>query len=164
MILAGVGGLAVGAVVAGVLATALFFVTDKGYDDVIVARHDAIEDPTAAPALADCLDEWPEDVDFTGRDDVVACDGPHLSEVIGIVSMPDVEVPPHGDNLTFFVDDACRLAFDDYIGEDYDDSDLWFDAVPPTADAWAAGDRSLYCLLESDGYRAGHGTARGSAT
>lgn len=93
---------------------------------------------------------------------MVPCTARHGSEVIGIMAMPDLDRLPHGDDLDFFADDTCRLAFRDYVGLGYDDSGLWFGAIPPDAEAWRAGERRLYCLLESDGYRDGRGSARGS--
>ena len=116
-----------------------------------------------AASVGDCLTGGPDEADVTTRGDVVGCEGSHGSEVIGIVTMPDLEEPPNSDDLDFFSDDACRLAFRDYVGVNYDDSDLWFGAVPPSDSAWAQGERRLYCLLEASGYRDGRGSARASA-
>ena len=59
-------------------------------------------------------------------------------------------------------EDACVPAFEGYVGRAYDDSGLDYWGVPPSADAWAAGDRSLFCLLDSGLYNDGEGSARGS--
>lgn len=152
-----VGGL----VVVGA-AAALFYATDGFAPDSIAADHPVIRNPDDAPVVGDCLAEWPDVADVTTRADVVSCEEEHLSEVIGVVAMPELDRPPRGDELEYFVDDACRLAFADYVGISYDDSELWFGGVPPDEEAWQAGDRSLYCLLESDGYRDGRGSAGGA--
>src|SRR5262249_46883296 len=94
---------------------------------------------------------------------VTACESRHGSEVIGVVTMPVSDVPPRGDDENFFADDACRIAFKDYIGKSFDDSDLEFDAVAPSRAAWRAGDRTLFGLLDSEMYRNGRGSARNSA-
>jgi Septum formation len=159
-VLSGVAGAALGAVVTGAL---LWFGSEIFAPEVIAARHDLVPSPEAAPAVGDCLSLDPFEADVTSRDDLVPCETEHGSEVIGVVAMPDVARPPGGDDLEFFVDDACRLAFADYIGENFDDSGLLFWAVPPSDQAWQAGDRQLYCLLDSIDHNDGRGSARGSA-
>jgi hypothetical protein len=162
VILAGLGGLVLGAAVVGGLG--LFAMDSEVFGPgEVVGRHDRIAEAAGAPAVGDCLDTFPEEADLTTIAEVVECDLQHGSEVIGIVTMPDAGEVPGGDDLDFFADDACRIVFADYVGEAYDDSDLAFGAVPPTGPAWREGDRALYCLLDADTYRDGRGSARDSA-
>ena len=41
--------------------------------------------------------------------------------------------------------DYCEPAFSDYIGKAFDDSELDYDWLVPTEDAWRSGDRTVHC-------------------
>lgn len=157
-----IGGILVG-IALGVVA--LFLVLGPPWESpgAIVAHHAAIAGAAAAPRRGECLVGVPDDADVTTRDDVTGCEARHGSEVIGVVDMPAVDDPPHDADADFFADDACRIAFRDYIGQSWDDSDLEFGAVPPSRAAWRAGDHTLFCLLDSQTFHDGRGSARNSA-
>jgi hypothetical protein len=152
------GGLAL-AVVA-VVAVALVG-DDLLAPNVVDGTHEGV-DEASAPAVGDCLENGPRSVDLADRGEVVDCGESHGAEVIGVASMPDTQLPPGDTNVDFFADGACRLAFEDYVGADYDSSALFFGAVVPSSRAWEEGDRRVFCLLDSSGYRDGRGSARGS--
>jgi hypothetical protein len=156
------GGIAVGIALTVVLAL-LILGPPWEPPGAIVARHGGIAGVGSAPKRGECLVGVPEEADVTSRDDVTACEARHGSEVLGVVTMPEVDAPPHDSDADFFADDACRIAFRDYIGQSWDDSDLEMGAVAPTPAAWRAGDRTLFCLLDSHTFQDGRGSARNSA-
>ena len=158
-----VGGLAVGIGLSIAVAALAASVPDEPVNGDPGTRHDAIASAEAAPKQGDCLSGSPAEADLTTKTDVTGCAARHGSEVVGVVTMPQSAAPPRGDEEGFFVDDACRIVFHDYIGISWDDSELDFLAVPPTRAAWRAGDHTLYCLLYSHDYNDGRGSARNSA-
>lgn len=113
----------------------------------VVARHDAVGE-AGGVEVGDCLRAEPGDADVTSRDGVVDCDRSHGSEVMGIVTLPELSSPPSEDRMNDFVTEACALVFRDYEGEDYFSSDQEIGAQPPSDAAWEDGDRSLFCLLD----------------
>src|SRR5262245_3413582 len=155
------GGIVVGIALAVGL---MFLVLGAPWDPpgAIVAHHDTIASPEAAPKRGDCLTGGPEEADVTSRADVTGCEARHGSEVLGVVTMPAVDEPPHNSDADFFADDACRIAFRNYIGQSWDDSDLEFGAVAPSHAAWRAGDHTLFCLLDSHTFDDGRGSAKAS--
>ena len=152
------GGLALA--VAAVVAVAVVG-DDLLAPNVVDGTHEGV-DEASAPAVGDCLENGPRSVDLADPGEVVDCAESHGAEVIGVASMPGTQLPPGDTNVDFFADGACRLAFEDYVGADYDSSALLFGAVVPSDRAWEEGDRRVFCLLDSSGYRDGRGSARGS--
>ncbi len=162
VILGWFGGLIVGGgLVIGMLAL-VFGLSDLA-PGTVVARHGRIASTETALRPGDCLSRLLADADVATRADVVPCGPHHRSEVLGVLTLPGVHDAPEGEDMEFLVADACQFAFDQYIGESFNNSPLRFGGIPPSRAAWRAGDRSLYCLLYSDDYHHGRGTARGSA-
>jgi hypothetical protein len=152
------GGLALA--VGAVLAVAVLG-DDLLAPDVVDGTHEGV-DEASAPAVGDCLANGPRSVDLADPGEVVDCTRSHGAEVIGIATLPDTRLPPGDSDVDVFADGACRLAFEDYIGADYNTSALFFGAVVPSDRAWEGGERRVFCLLDASGYRDGRGSARGS--
>jgi hypothetical protein len=152
------GGLVLAVV--GVVAVAVLG-DDLLAPNVVDGTHEGV-DEASAPAVGDCLENGPSSVDLADPGEVVDCAQRHGAEVIGIAALPDTRLPPGDTDVDFFADGACRLAFEDYVGDDYDTSTLFFGAVVPSDRAWEEGERRVFCLLDASGYRDGRGSARGS--
>jgi hypothetical protein len=52
---------------------------------------------------------------------------------------------PTLDAILDYVIDYCDPAFGHYVGKDIDDSELDYDWLVPTEDAWRSGDRTVQC-------------------
>lgn len=80
--------------------------------------------------------------------DVVDCAEPHTYEVYAVALHPagPGEEYPGDDEISSFADDECLGdAFYDYVGIDYQDSELFAFALQPTAETWDVGDREVVC-------------------
>jgi len=85
-----------------------------------------------------------------------SCDGMHSHEVYVRFDMP---VPTEGEpeeydleDLEAVADRVCLMAFNRYVGEEYDESALAYTAVLPTQQGWRSGRRALQCVVhEWDG-------------
>lgn len=125
------------------------------------AEHDLIDDPELMPNAGDCLRGDPFEAEVVTQPEVVDCRAKHGSEVIAVVTLGDGDMSDHGV-LDGEITAACDPEFERYVGTAYYDSALEYWGVPPTVDAWDAGDRTLFCLLDSELYRDGKGSARGA--
>ena len=79
-----------------------------------------------------------------------------------MVTVPGGARRPGSDDLDLFADDACFLAFEAYVGTSYDNSDLDYAAAAPNVAAWKAGDRRIWCLVDTSSKAPGSGSVRGT--
>lgn len=82
--------------------------------------------------------------------EVVACDTPHLGEVVGVLTMAGAAgVPyPSDDELYNVFTYDCETAFAEYTGAyPLGAHDYWYTGFGPTPGSWANGDRQAICLL-----------------
>jgi hypothetical protein len=75
----------------------------------------------------------------------VPCDQPHQSEVYAEIFIDEPSFPGV-DALVDFASENCTQAFESFIGLPYIDSELSFHFYYPTANSWAVGDRSVFCV------------------
>ena len=59
-------------------------------------------------------------------------------------------------------DEACRPAFEDYVGVAYDDSEWFGTFINPSEETWAEGDREIVCVLHTEDETEVTGSAEGS--
>lgn len=82
--------------------------------------------------------------------EVVACTEPHTSELIATLDYPGagpaVEFPGI-DSVQTFALQECIDSFADYVGIDYDESELEITYVYPLEHNWNAGDYSIQCIV-----------------
>ena len=162
VVLAGIGGLLGGlALAVAGLALVAVFAGDLLAPGVVAGTHEGVE-AAGGPAVGDCLDDGPSSVDLADSTQLVDCTLRHGSEVIAVAALPDTSDRPDATDVDFFADGVCRVAYRDYVGGNYDTAALFFEAVVPSDRAWDGGERRVFCLLDSDGYRDGRGSARGS--
>lgn len=83
---------------------------------------------------------------------VVDCAQPHQNEVFLLPQVPDGPFPGE-QALEVQAEQLCTgQAFEDYVGVAYSESEIYYDAAPPSAETWADGDREIICFLgEYDG-------------
>ncbi len=157
-----VGGIVLGLAMglAGLL-TLVFVFPDALAPGTVAGTHPVIP-AGAGPVVGDCLMSSPGDADLTSQADVVDCRGLHGSEVIGLAQLPEVSGPLDDTDVDYFADGACRLAYGDYIGGNYDTSSLFPDALVPSHQAYDQGERAVYCLVNSADHNGGHGSVQGS--
>ena len=80
----------------------------------------------------------------------VPCTTEHEYEVIYVGAMSEGSYPTI-DGFVDYLVQYCDPAFADYIGKAVDDSDLDYDWLLPTQDAWRSGDRTVRCAAYEPG-------------
>ncbi|HEY8527336.1 MAG TPA: septum formation family protein [Acidimicrobiales bacterium] len=93
--------------------------------------------------VGDCIDSTTE----AGQVDslpLVPCDEPHDGEIYHTYQVPGDEFP--GD-FTQVTEEQCGGAFADFVGVPYDQSELVYSTLEPTAGSWEQGDRELVCII-----------------
>ncbi len=94
----------------------------------------------------------------------IPCDQPHDNEVYALIDYPagDSEPYPGDQAVSAFMDEECVGAFEDYVGGDYDTSNLAYGNLRPTAGSWEQGDREIVCFLYDISLAKLEGSAEGS--
>lgn len=88
---------------------------------------------------------------------VVDCAEPHEQEVYFSYDIPEDDMPSEAE-LQAIAEEQCFDAFESFIGEPYETSELDFGSMYPTADSWDDGDREVLCLV----YEVSGGEVEGS--
>lgn len=95
---------------------------------------------------------------------VVDCAEPHAGEIFALPELPDGDFP--GEQ--FVSDQAEQLcagqAFQDYVGVAYQQSEIYYSALLPSAESWdQQDDREIVCILANqDGSPMSPGSLRGA--
>jgi hypothetical protein len=98
--------------------------------------------------VGDCFDPKGDIGESTELSDVTAkpCTEPHRFEVYEVATLPDGDFPSDaafGDAI----DANCIPAFADYVGTDFQSSQLDVWPIVPVKDGWDSGDHSLTCVI-----------------
>lgn len=83
-----------------------------------------------------------------------ACTAPHEQELYALVAFDDEDSDafPGDAALVTFADGTCAEEFEDYVGVDYRDSELYFTYLLPSARGWDQGeDRDVQCFVTTTG-------------
>jgi hypothetical protein len=91
----------------------------------------------------------------------VPCTAEHDYELFYVGAMRKRSHPTE-DAILDYVIDYCDPAFGHYIGKDVDDSDLDYDWLLPTEDAWRSGDRTVQCAAYDPNNSLLKGSLRGA--
>lgn len=150
-----------GGVMATIVLIAGLVLVATNLPDSVSGVAGPIAEGQEAARVGDCLSATPAGVDVTTREQVVDCERPHGSEVMAVIDAPDAPSYPGRGTWAQFADGVCPLAFFAYVGVDDDDSLIEWRAIIPTEAAWDAGDRGVWCLADSRGYRNGSDSVRG---
>lgn len=126
---------------------------------------------TASPSMVsafdlqvgDCFNT--ADISTVDKVEVVDCEVPHVYEVFGLSDYEgEGDAFPGEDGLSAAADEACRPAFEDYVGITYDESTDWNGTfVNPSEETWAEGDREIICVLHTRDKTEVAGSAEGTA-
>jgi hypothetical protein len=94
----------------------------------------------------------------------VSCQKAHIIEVFYRGKYPDGGSShfPGGDTVGRYARTTCAREFQSYVGVPSDTSDYSFVFVPPDAQQWDGGGRSVYCFLTKDDNAVVYDSARGS--
>jgi Septum formation len=97
--------------------------------------------------VGDCIleDDWEAQLGGGGVQ-VVDCTEEHTDELFAIAIHTDGSFPGEEEILSR-ADDACRQAFEGYVGTPYEESDYDFSYTAPSEETWTAGDRESLCFL-----------------
>lgn len=107
--------------------------------------------------VGDCLGETSTGV--VQSVDLVPCDEPHEAEAYFAGDLPEGEFPGE-EAILDYVEANCIPAFEDFVGADYQTSELDFSWLEPTAESWAEGDREVVCVIFEVSGESKTGTAR----
>ncbi|MEO8246100.1 MAG: septum formation family protein [Chloroflexota bacterium] len=112
--------------------------------------------------VGDCFNT--DDVSTVNEVTATACDASHVYEVFGLSNYDAAEDAdfPGDDALSTAAEDACRPAFEDYVGVAYDDSEWYGTFINPSEETWANGDREIVCVLHTKDETEVTGSAEGS--
>jgi len=97
-------------------------------------------------ADGDCFDDPSGEETQVTDVPIVDCADPHDNEVYKIVEITG-DVYPGSEAIGSRADDECVLAFDAWVGEPYETSELDFGWLTPTSESWDAGDREIVCFV-----------------
>ncbi len=105
-----------------------------------------------------------DDVSTVDQVTAVSCDASHVYEVFGLSDYEAADDAdfPGDDALSSSADEACRPAFEDYVGVAYDDSEWFGTFINPSEETWAEGDREIVCVLHTEDKTEVTGSAEGS--
>lgn len=105
-------------------------------------------------AVGDCVrapEEVTTEIETVVRTD---CTSPHEQEVYAEVAYDgeDEDTYPGDAALVTFADGRCAEEFEEYVGVDYRDSELFFTYLLPSARGWDQGDdRDVLCFVTTTG-------------
>lgn len=81
---------------------------------------------------------------------VVSCNLAHTQQVFGIAKLSGSSSSyPSTQTLDAQANGQCLNRFAQFVGVPYQKSKLFFTYMLPSVGSWAAGDRSVVCILES---------------
>lgn len=87
---------------------------------------------------------------FVSTLEKVDCHTAHDAEVFAVFDLEMVDWP--GSDLVYLEGDTgCFDRFEGYVGIDYMESYYFYEVFTPTADSWAAGDRTVACVIVDPG-------------
>jgi hypothetical protein len=117
---------------------------DPGGDLVafsVLAVGDCIADPYDNVRQDANGDSW-----ITGVT-IVDCASAHYGEVYSVSVMQATSFVQ--DAIYSEADDLCYLAYEDFMGVDYADSEFYYEAYSPSPAGWKMGDRETTCVATS---------------
>ncbi len=93
--------------------------------------------------------------------EIVDCDDSFDAEVYALFDLPEGDFPG-ADEAASGAFDGCLSRFEPYVGIEYFESEIFLDALYPTAESWGQGDREVVCFLYEPGVRL-QGSQQGAA-
>lgn len=82
---------------------------------------------------------------------VLSCDAPHTQQVYALLKAPGSDNYPGAQVLQKFANAKCLQHFAGFVGVAYQHSTLFYTYLLPSVRSWAAGDRTVTCLVTTTG-------------
>ncbi len=100
-------------------------------------------------AVGDCFNDPGPEVEFVEKVETVDCAEAHDFEVFHIPAYGAPANAAFPGDITLFewADGECWDAFEGYVGTPFEQSELYFANMVPSAESWAQGDRAANCML-----------------
>jgi len=108
--------------------------------------------PIEKVMVGDCLENLREDVAMSTVE-VIPCDETHRLEAYANFELPDGDWPGQGE-IDRLSEGGCIKRFGDFVGKDFNDSELDMIYLRPYKEGWAV-DRGVTCLITEDSPRVG---------
>ncbi|WP_162448175.1 septum formation family protein [Phytoactinopolyspora mesophila] len=97
-------------------------------------------------AEGDCLGEYRDDGDVQDVD-LIPCDQEHEQEVL-LITQIDADELPGQEDIQQQVIDECLPAFEEFVGVEFDESELDIHYLSPSQDSWdQQDDRDIVCTI-----------------
>jgi putative regulator of septum formation len=96
--------------------------------------------------VGDCF-SFSDEGDEISQVDAHPCTEAHSHELFHVATWTGSDGFPSVDQMDAFVFDECAPAFEQFVGEAYATSELYFDYFSPTSAGWDDGDRVFQCAL-----------------
>lgn len=112
--------------------------------------------------VGDCFDSASASSGRTSSVELVPCDEPHGAEVFFLTDHSGGLFPGEAA-LNAFGETACISVFRQYVGIDYDESEIYAFSMTPTLESWTQrNDREVICALRYLGDEQITGSLRGA--
>lgn len=82
---------------------------------------------------------------------VLSCHAPHTQQVYALLKAPGGDNYPGAQSLQKFANAKCLQHFAGFVGVAYQHSTLFYTYLLPSVRSWAAGDRTVTCLVTTTG-------------
>ncbi len=109
--------------------------------------------------VGQCFDQ--PDGDTVQNVEIVDCDDSFDAEVFALFDLPGGDFPG-AEEAASSAFDGCLSRFEPYVGIDYFESEIFLDALFPTAESWEQDDREVVCFLFEPNVRL-QGSQQGAA-
>jgi hypothetical protein len=127
--------------------------TEEEPDDTTTTTEDDDPPDTVEPEdvsvfdieVGDCWNDPSSESTQTETLPVVPCDQPHDKEVIFLFDLTGDEFDQAAVEPA--VEAECVPAFEEFVGTDYQTSELYLHYISPTSESWEAGDREVICSI-----------------
>ena len=85
--------------------------------------------------------------------EAIDCQAPHTQQVFALVNDNAGANYPGAQALQTFANAKCLQHFDAFVGVPYQQSSLFYTYLLPSVRSWAAGDRTVTCVVTTTGLK-----------
>jgi len=112
--------------------------------------------------VGDCFDDPPE-FDEVSSVPIIDCAEPHDNEVYAIFDYTGSADYPGDDEIERAANTGCIDRFEEFVGIDYFESEIFVGAFWPSPGTWDDGDREVICFAYEGDFSKITGTLQGAA-
>ena len=138
------GWIVVGVFVAAGAIGGLIFNAGRGESGEITKSGDLAAEELR---VGDCFDLQDPEAEELEKVTALPCSSEHEYETFFVGTMADGAFPSDDQVFIDWIDANCVPAFNEYVGQTYEASELDITWLQPTSQAWNDGDRSMQCVL-----------------